>query len=114
MKNSEQLEHVVRLATLTEDRTDAEQRALLRVAFRVDMELNSCTSRNFEARRGMRSSRLLREVLDTRELVDAQREVLLPDKDWQRWLRKVAEWDAAQAEIAAGTPPHRAGLGIVR
>lgn len=81
------LETVVNLACLIEDRTDNEQRALLRVARRVDKESNANVIRNrrmwgaqagFDgAERQMPLSDLEGLAEETRVLVDNQREVHL-------------------------------------
>lgn len=47
----EQVAQVVQLACLTEERTPAEQRALLRVAHKIDQELNRQTVCNSVAER---------------------------------------------------------------
>lgn len=61
---------VVRLACLTADRTDREQKALLSVADRLDVEHNKLTVGNDEAhdRPGWQPSRLYDEAQATREV----------------------------------------------
>lgn len=81
---------VVELACLTEDRTDEEQRALLRVAARLDREANRFTTTN---RRSGPASRLTRLVHDTRELVDDQRPVGLKAGELEKLEAHAALWD---------------------
>ena len=81
----------VELACLTEDRTDAEQRALLRVARRIDEDRNANVVGNRWAwgdRAGgmssvvqRRLSTLERQVEATRVLDEGQREVRLKQQD---------------------------------
>ena len=95
MTNLDDLVAVVRLACLVEDRTNAEQIALLRVARKADKEWNAMTATNrhtWEHRpvNGEPAWVLLRDLLNledevdvSRELVDDQKAVTLPDKG--RW-----------------------------
>lgn len=81
---------VIMLACLTEDRTDAEQRAMLRVARSVDSEMNANVSGNhrmwgvhagsIHAQQARPFSQLEQTVEATRVLQDGQREVHLPVK----------------------------------
>lgn len=84
------LEAVIRLACLTEDRTDAEQRAMLRVARKLDAERNANVTGNHRmwgvyagstsAQLQRPMSRLEQLVEETRVLVDEQRAVKLKPK----------------------------------
>lgn len=67
---TEDLAVVVELACLTEDRSDAEQDALLRVAARVDAKRNALVVTN---RRTGPASRLYALAESTRVLADDQR-----------------------------------------
>ena len=87
MSNAADLTTVVRLACLTEDRSDAEQKALLRVADRLDFEHNKATTGSPSAKPGFEPSFLYDEVQATRSLVDQQRHVELP-KRRGAWPRK--------------------------
>lgn len=92
--NLDDLVTVVRLACLTEDRSNTEQRALLRVARKADTIWNKSTNGSTWERvvpRGMppgfvrlRDLLVLEDEVDrSRELVDDQRSVKLPEKG--RW-----------------------------
>lgn len=70
MTAHEDLDVVVRLAMLTEDRSNQEQDALLRVAARLDAAANRVTTTNH---RTGPASRLYAEAEATRVLVDDQR-----------------------------------------
>lgn len=74
MTRLDDLEAVVQLAFVTEDRTDAEQRALLRVCDDIDRQRNKQTvvRTNYTG-----TSRLYDEAQATRVLVDKQRHVEL-------------------------------------
>ena len=85
---------VVRLACLTEDRTDGEQRALIEVAWRLDIEHNALvvTNRKRETD-GWEPWDLVSLVMDTRVLGAADREVPPPktrERRWQTWRREGA------------------------
>jgi hypothetical protein len=89
VSNTDDLTTVIRLACLTEDRSDAEQRALLRVARKVDQEVNANVTGNdrmWDHAGSTRAVRLLPEsileleVEQTRLLDDGQHEVHLPVK----------------------------------
>lgn len=92
MTAHDDLVEVVRLACLTADRSDVEQRALLRVAERLDRAANRDTTTN---QRSGPASRLYREAEATRELVDDQR-----PQAKQATLDKLdagaARWEAAR------------------
>jgi hypothetical protein len=65
---------VVQLACLTADRAPAEQRALLNIAKRAELELNSVTTRNLRARGADASpSWLVDDVEGSYEPTDGQR-----------------------------------------
>lgn len=91
MSALDDLASVVELACLTEDRTDGEQRALLRVARRIDQDTNANVVGNhrywgdragsMSATVQRRLSTLERGVEASRVLDDAQREVRLKQKD---------------------------------
>lgn len=90
MSARDDLATVVELACLTEDRTDAEQRALLRVARRLDEDANANTVGNHKwwglnagsvtALVQRRLSTLERHVEATRVLDEGQHEVRLKQK----------------------------------
>lgn len=89
MTGADDLTAVIHLACLIEDRTDNEQRALLRVARKVDQEINANVIGNHRmwsvggdtgAVRLLPESNLVAEVEQTRVLQDGQREVHLPVK----------------------------------
>lgn len=90
MTARDDLATVVEMACLTEDRSDAEQRALLRVARRVDEDTNANTVGNHHwwgANAGSvtsvvqrRLSTLERRAESTRVLDEGQREVHLKQK----------------------------------
>lgn len=96
MTRNEQLEMVVRLACLTEHRTDQEQRALLAIAWRCDMENNRQTVTNRARRRpGWEPQDLVSVVDATRVLEDGQRDVPVPKgwvETWERWARDEHLW----------------------
>lgn len=77
MTRLDDLEMVVQLAMLTEDRTDAEQRALLRVCDDIDKERNKLT---VVRTNHTGTSRLYDEAQESRELVDGQKYVELPKR----------------------------------
>jgi len=76
VSNRDDLATVIALACLTEDRSNAEQLALLRVADKVDLEFNQDTVTN----QPPGSSRLVDEVMGSRVLDDGQREVRLKNR----------------------------------
>lgn len=90
MTKLEDLAAVVELACLIEDRSDAEQRALLRTAMQVDNERNKFTVTN---KRTGPASKLLAYALTTRVIVDDQREVMLSGKAVQACVDRAARWD---------------------
>jgi len=95
VSNLDDLVTVIRLACMTEDRSDTEQKALLRLARKADKEWNAMTVTNrktWEHRpvNGEPAWVLLRDLLyledevqRSRELVDNQKRVTLPEKG--RW-----------------------------
>jgi hypothetical protein len=86
---------VLRLAMLTEDRTDREQKAMLRVADRLDFEHNRATVMNERAQEaeGWQPSFLYDEVQATRVVDDeSQKHVELDAKRRKGvWPRKGTE-----------------------
>lgn len=84
MTRNEQLALIIELACLTEDRTDAEQRALIDFAWRCDVEHNQNTITNRERRKpGFELQDLVTIVMETR---DRDQRVLAPPKGWEkRW-----------------------------
>lgn len=91
---------LIELASLTEDRTDGEQRALLRLALRVDLDANKLTVTNRRDRTEP-AWRLVGVVLGTRELIDGQHEVSLSTQDARRWLQSVEQWEAFRLQVAS-------------
>jgi hypothetical protein len=91
MRNVDDLYTVVELACLTEDRADREQASLLRVAAKIDNELNAEVVTNRRPRTAP-ASRLLEWVEQSRVLSDGQREVVLPAKALAAWERRVERW----------------------
>lgn len=88
----EDLVEVVRLAFLTEDRSDREQDALLRVCARLDTAANRVTVTN---RREGPASRLYVEAETTRVLVDDQTP-RAKTKDLRRLEAGAMRWEAAR------------------
>lgn len=88
MTRNEQLALVIRLACLTEDRTDAEQRALLDFAWKCDVEHNQNTTGNREREKpDFVLQDLVNEVVETRD--PGQRALALPkgrDRRWVLWM----------------------------
>lgn len=88
MSRTDDLRILLDLAMLTEDRTDAEQKAMLRVADQLDFAHNALVVRNAKAQAApdWQPSRLYDRVLATRELDDGQRHVELPKRKgvWPR------------------------------
>lgn len=98
MGNLADLVAVVELASLTEDRSDAEQHALLRISAKVDNELNAAVARN--DRVGPPSC-WLNHVRYSRVLIDKQKAVDLSPKEQAVWQRKVDRWRETPEERAA-------------
>ena len=105
MSRRDDLEMVVRLACMTEDRTDAEQRALVRVAAKLDREVNRVTPGNptwngdwWQARP---LSVLAQEADETRVLDEGHHPVPVPPS----W--KPPSWYLAQAAEAAALRPFK-------
>lgn len=94
------LRATIELACLTEDRTNEEQRALLRMALRADNQANKLTVTNGRDRTEP-AWRLLALVYSTRELVDDQRPVSLKADVEARWLAHVEAWDAQRLKAAS-------------
>jgi len=89
MTRDEQLVAVIHLAMLTEDRSDAEQRALLAIAWECDKRNNRNTVSN-RARRspGWEWSDLVTLVHDSRVIEDGQHHVRMPprwEETWAMW-----------------------------
>lgn len=86
-------ELVLRLAILTEHRTGAEQRAMLRVARRLDDELNRARWRAWVDRAEVRPVSFLElEVAATRRLSDGDRLVELKPRKRRPWVDPVEEY----------------------
>lgn len=99
MSRTDDLERVVRLACLTEDRDSDEQRALLAVAASVESELNKSTTRNMQARWGLPASTLTDLVDETYQ--PEGRRVNLPPATREKLLRRRKRWvDAHEEKIA--------------
>lgn len=97
MTKNEELALVIRLACLTEDRTDAEQRALISYAWRCDIDHNADTVENRgrgpRSKPGFELQDLVTEVVETRE--PGQRGGGLP-KGWaDRWAKS---WRSPRSE----------------
>lgn len=86
------LRSVIELACLTEDRSDNEQRALLRMALRCDLDSNKLTVTNHRDRT-QPAQRLLALAYQSRELVDDQKPVSLKPEEEARWHRHVDAWE---------------------
>ena len=99
MSNLDDLRIVIELACLTEDRSDAEQRALLASAVRCDNEANKLTTGN---RRDGPAWRLHREVEGTRELVDSQKAVVLKAEVRAKLDRRADNWDRFHVAFQRG------------
>lgn len=91
------LETVVSLALLTEDRTPQEQRALLRVAVRVEKERNASTTRNMRVRFGQSPCRLV-------DVVEAGQDVSLPGADRVKVDRRRDGFVRAHEEVGNVRP----------
>lgn len=94
MTTNDDLAAVIRLACLTEDRTDADQRALINMAWRCDVTHNQLTVTAL-ARRGTdwEPWDLTGFVMDSRVLDDDDRVIPAPkarDKRWETWAREGA------------------------
>lgn len=96
------LRTIIELACLTEDRSDVEQRALLRMALRADNEANRLTVTNGRDR-AEAAWRLLSLVESTRELVDAQRPVSLKREIEVRWQEHVIAWEEQRPRTAVAS-----------
>ena len=94
MTANEQLADVIRLACLTEHRTDAEQRALIDTAWRCDVTNNALTATAINRRRrDWRPTDLVGLVMESRVLVDDDKPIPPPkarDRRWQTWEREGA------------------------
>lgn len=82
MTNWDDQRTVLRLAFLTADRSDAEQRAVLRVADALDVDRNkrTVTNRNWRDGRLVEPSFLHDEAQASRSLVDGHHDVELPNR----------------------------------
>lgn len=100
MTRNDQLADVIRLACLTASRTNAEQRALIALAWDCDREHNANTTTN--RRRGARSKPdwqlqdLVSLAVASRDLdpADGDREVPTPKRwaeTWARWMGELAD-----------------------
>lgn len=87
MAHADDLELVVRLACLTEDRARDEQRALLRLAVKVEAEYNASTTRNMKARWDLPPCTLVDEVECSHRPGDSD-PILLSAKDRERVDRR--------------------------
>lgn len=96
MSRTDDLEVVVRLATLTEDRDPAEQRALIAVAASVENDLNTATTRNLRARWGRPASELVDLVVATYAPSEG-RPVAVPKAVREKLDRRRRRWTEAQA-----------------
>ena len=85
------LELVVSLACLTEDRTPLEQRALLRVAVKIEAERNATTTANMKLRFGQPASRVV-------DYVEFCQPVKLSERDREKVDRRRAGFVAAHDE----------------
>ena len=86
MTRGEEMAAVVRLACLVDHRSDAEQRALIAVAWRCDVEHNQNTTANRARRQpGFALQDLVGEALDSREMGDGDRTVRAPEGRERRW-----------------------------
>jgi hypothetical protein len=84
---NEQLREVIGLACLTEDRTDAEQRALIAWAWDCDVKHNANVVTNKErSKPGFALQDLVSIVQESRLLQDGQHEVKNPNRWKERWL----------------------------
>lgn len=100
MRKNEELAMVVSLAILTEHRTNAEQRALLALAWECDKEHNAMAVTN-RARRApdWRPQNLVAQVLHSRALdeSDGDKEVGEP----KGWVKRWVTWAAEDPTVAA-------------
>lgn len=95
---------VLRLACLTECRTDAEQRALLATAYRVDTDINRCMTNNRTMWASLNRapwmyrlkplSRMVELVEQTRVLEDGDKVVQLPPKQRESLAKRFKEWES--------------------
>lgn len=94
MTRNEELAAVIRLACLTECRSDQEQRALISLAWRCDVEHNKLTTTNRALKQpGWEPQDLVSLVRASRVLEDGDREVPAPkgwEKRWESWTREMA------------------------
>lgn len=94
MTANEKLALVIRLASMTEDRTDAEQRALVELAWACDVEHNKHTAVAINRRGpGWKPQDLVSLVLYSRVLETGQREIPAPKnwrRRWQTWASESA------------------------
>lgn len=97
MTRNEQLALVIRLACLTEHRTNDEQRALIRWAWDCDVAHNKNTTSNAAARQrpGWELQNLVAEVMTSRKLdADYKDRPVPPPTRWEeRWARWLSELD---------------------
>lgn len=94
MSALDDLRSVIELACNVEDRSDDEQRALLRVAVKTDNEANKLTVSN---RRQGPAWRLHEIAESTRVLADDEKPISVADKDRAKLDRRADEWDEAHA-----------------
>lgn len=95
MTRNEQLAEVIRLACLTESRTNAEQRALIAWAWDCDVEHNKNTTPNRRQRAANWTPQdLVSLVISSRDLdpSDGDREVPSPKRWAERWAMWQREW----------------------
>lgn len=98
MTKLDDLETVVRLACLIEDRAPTEQRALLNVAASVEQERNATTTRNLRARWGEPPCLLVEEA-DASYNPGKDRPVRLSSALRAKLERRRAHWVEAHYEV---------------
>lgn len=99
MSNLDDLRTVIELACLTEDRADAEQKALLNLAVKVDQDANRLTTTN---KRQGDAWRLHRMVEGTRELIDRQQPVIIKAALREKLDRRADLWDRFHEQYQRG------------
>lgn len=92
------LETVLQVACLTEDRSPVEQRALLRVAVKIEAARNASTTQALTARWGQPPCTIVDEVEATYQPPEEGRPAALTTADRQRVDRRRAGWLKAHDE----------------